>query len=195
MEDQKLFNMWKSDQGIASVQNPDEIISKLKNNSKIMVNDAMQMIKMKTQKLILIIAIILIGTATITDLGQFWEMAYLGFLGMGLVAYIVLSREVLFQNIPTQDMMSSIRSKIKVLKSYRDNYKVFSSVFSAGIIGLILYQVISVLPIDLELKIESGVILAISATVFIYKYQTPSDDHFSAEKEIFQLSLIFEELD
>jgi len=186
MNEENILRTWRENS---------EITSEIKTKSMHKMKNTFERIKSKTQQLSLIMLLLFLGTLTITDFSQPLEMVYLGLLLVGLLSYTFISSQILFKNYNHLTLIESLKAKVKMIQNYSKNYNAFSSFFFVGIVVLILAQLLTVLPVEIDLKVEASIFLLITWIYFILKRKTNSKDKYNMNIELKELQDILANLE
>lgn len=187
MNNEELLNLWQENQQSADAHDHGDLVNKIQSKSKNKMETTFEKVRTRTKNLSLIIFVLLLGTACITDYNNTMEVLYLGLLFIGLVSYLVISAKILLNDYTSTDVVSSLKVKVEMIQSYVRNYSVFSSFFYVGIVLLILLQVITVLPIEIDLMIEAAVFMLGVWIFFMYKSSVNEEDSFAMQTELKEL--------
>lgn len=187
MNEENILITWQENQKLAARHNHEEITNEIKTKNMNKIKNTFERIKSKTQQLTVIMLVLLVGTSTITDFSQPFEIVYLGLLLIGLISYTIISSQILFKDYNHLNLVESLKAKINMIQNYTKNYDVFSAFFYIGIIILILVQVLTVLPIEFDLKIEASIFLLITWIYFIVKRKPHNGDKYNMNVELNEL--------
>jgi len=195
MNNQEIFNSWKKDQHeLIEEFNIDNMVNEIeeKNNNK--MKNTFENIKSKTRKLSLIILGLILFTGIVTDFTNPLESGYIAFLVAGFILYIIISKQILFGQYDHISLVNSLTSKIEMIKNYMKHYKIFSAFLYIGIFLLVLFQVISILPLSPMVKILIATITTLSSVYFYFHSDIDKEDHFSMSTELGELTDILNNL-
>lgn len=195
MNEENILRTWQENQNLVAEHNYEEITNDIKTKNINKVKNTFERIKSKTQQLSVIMLLLFAGTLTITDFSQPFEIAYLGLLLIGVICYVIISSPILFKDYNHLNLVESLKAKVKIIQNYTKNYNSFSAFFYVGLIILILIQVLTVLPIEFDLKIEALIFLLIIWVYFIVKRKTNNDDKYNMNIELNELKVILVNLE
>ena len=187
MNEENILRTWQHNQKLVAGYNLEKLTEEIKTKNMNKFKNTFEIIKYKTQQLSGIMVVLLLGTFTITDFTQPFEIVYLTLLSIGLISYVIISSQILFKDFNHLNLVESLKAKVNMIQNYTQNYNVFSAFFYVGIIILILVQFLTVLPIEFDLKIEVSIFLLITWVYFIVKRKTNDDDKYNMKIELKEL--------
>jgi len=195
MNNQEIFNSWQQDQNeLIEDFNIDSMVNEIEEKSNKKMKNTFENIRTKTQQLALIILGLILFTGAVTDFTNPLEFGYIAFLTVGFILYLIISKQILFGQYDHINLVNSLNSKIEMIKNYMKHYKVFSAFLYLGIFLLVLFQVISIIPVSLFIKIAIAAIVTISSVYFYFNSNMYKEDHFNMSTELGELNLILNNL-